>query len=183
MDKSLALLEFNPITTGYIVVDKLLKTFSVDLIRHNRICPGALLSILSGNTEDINEIVQFCTENKIRCQSILNISEEIISYIDKNTLKKANNSAPIVNIGIFETRHCLHAIKAADVMIKASAIQVEKLDFSLGLYGKGLLIISGNISDLKSAIKMAEQFVPEHDIMQSAIIPNVAPELIDRRFL
>lgn len=183
MDKSLALLEFNPITTGYIVVDKLLKTFSVNLIRHNRICPGALLSILSGNTEDINEIIEICTKNKIRCQSILNISEEIISYIDKNTLRKANKLNPIVNIGIFETRHCLHAIKAADIMIKTSAVQIEKLDFSLGLYGKGLLIISGSISDLKSAIEMASEHVPEHDLLENAIIPNVASELINRRFL
>lgn len=197
MNKSLALLEFNPITNSYIIVDKILKTFSVDLIRHNRICPGALLSILSGNTEDIKQIIQYSRELNIRNQCILNISHEIIKYISKINFedeetrlgsrhpKDDHNRAHqrIVNIGIVEGKHCIHAIKAADIMLKTSDLRIVKLDFSLGLYGKGFLMVSGGISEIESAIAKVMEEIPKQMISKSAVIANISPELLDRRFL
>lgn len=197
MNKSLALLEFNPITDAYIIVDKILKTFSVELIRHNKICPGALLSILSGNTEDIKQIIQYSKEINIRNQCILNISHEIIKYISRISLEQeeAQEGADhekafhhphfekIINVGIIEGRHCIHAIKAADIMLKTSDLKIVKLDFSLGLYGKGFLMVSGGISEIESAIAKVIEEIPKQEISKNAVIANISPELLDRRFL
>lgn len=197
MNKSLALLEFNPITDAYIIVDKILKTFSVELIRHNKICPGALLSILSGNTEDIKQIIQYSKEINIRNQCILNISHEIIKYISRISLEQeeAQEGADhekafhhphfekVINVGIIEGRHCIHAIKAADIMLKTSDLKIVKLDFSLGLYGKGFLMVSGGISEIESAIAKVMEEIPKQEISKNAVIANISPELLDRRFL
>jgi microcompartment protein CcmL/EutN len=60
------------------------------------------------------------------------------------------------DIGVIETMSALSSIQAADIAVKASNIRLIEVRIARGLGGKGFVLLTGEISAVKNAIKACE---------------------------
>lgn len=175
MSKSVCLLEFHSISKAFSTLNDILLRHTVKIFLDKKICPGRYIILFEGNENDIKEISDNIYGAKgVLCQIINSISEELINVLKKKSVPKFNKS-----IGIFEFVHTIDAIKLADIAIKQSGITINKIDFSLGLFGKGIIYCSGNISNLEDFKKYILENCSDKDIIGLEIILRPCEELIN----
>ncbi len=167
MYTSLALIQFKSISVGYFSLDKILKTLPVEILKITNVCPGALFIVLSGVESDILSCKQICENINCHFQKIDNVNENVIDLI-----KHRHNKIPTYkNVAIIETTKCIDAFKIADLCLKNNSIEVFRLDYMLGLFGKGVLFLSGNLSELNSSVDKIKQSIKDKKILNISIIP------------
>ncbi len=166
---SLALLQFKNISLGYISVDKLIKSTPVEVLKISNICPGALFVALSGNESDVADCEILAKDFDCLFQKIDNLNEDIKSLIKSNKRKKPSYN----NVAIIETKKCVDAFVAADTCLKYSSVEVFRFDYQIGLFGKGVVFISGGIDDINAAIEKVETSLNKDKIANIALIPAV----------
>ncbi len=173
--KSICLLEFKNISSALSILNDLLLKFPVQIFMNRRICPGRYIILLEGNESDVEECVKYSSALKTVCSKpIHSISDEVISTLKKKTLPKSGDS-----IAVFEFIHAIDAIRMADLGIKKDGVIINKIDFSIGLFGKGLLFCSGNNAELNNFKNSVLDFLPEKDIIGLEIISRPCQELIN----
>ena len=64
MKRSLILLEFKNISTGFFVLDEITKNFNVDIEILRLLCPGRYMIICSGNQGEIENLRKYINEIK-----------------------------------------------------------------------------------------------------------------------
>ncbi|OLR65527.1 BMC domain-containing protein [Peptoniphilus porci] len=173
MLSSFLLAEFQSIATGYKEMNNILLNYPVDLFLSKNICPGRMLFIFNGNESDILEIDKYFKSKKISSIYILNIHEEIIEKI--NTTKKPTN---ISSFMICEFKNSICAMKASDLCVKEANIELVKLEFRIGLFGKSISVFNGLLSSLQSSKIAILDNLSNNDIVAIEIIENPVGELI-----
>ena len=79
---------------------------------------------------------------------------------------------------ICEFKNSISAIKASDLCLKESNISLVKIHFQIGLFGKGITILSGLLSGLENSKKIILDNFSNRDIIALEIIENPVGELI-----
>ena len=79
---------------------------------------------------------------------------------------------------ICEFKNSISAIKASDLCLKASGVSIIKIHFQVGLFGKGILILSGLLSSLENSKETILNNFSDKEIIALEIIENPVEELI-----
>ncbi len=166
---SLALLQFKNISLGYFSVDKLVKSTPVEILKISNICPGALFVVLSGSESDIANCETLAKNFDCIFQKIDNLNEDIKNLIKSNKKRKPSYN----NVAIIETKKCVDAFVAADTCLKYTSVELFRFDYQIGLFGKGVVFISGGIDDINAAIEKIEASLNKDKITNIALIPAV----------
>lgn len=173
MLSSFSLVEFESIAKGYKEMNNIILNYPVSLFLSRNVCPGRMIFIFKGNESDILEIDKYFKSKNFSSIYILNIQEEIIEKI--NTVNKTKN---ISSLMICEFKNSIYAMKASDLCIKEANIDLIKLEFRIGLFGKSISVFSGLLSNLQSSkTKILDNF-SNKDIVAIEIIENPVGELI-----
>lgn len=173
MDSSYLLVEFSSIAIGYKEVNFIILNYPVELFMTKNICPGHILFIFKGGDHDVLEIKKYLREKNISTIPVLNIHEDIMKRI--NTSDK---SLKISSLMICEFKNSISAIKASDLCLKESNISLVKIHFQIGLFGKGITILSGLLSGLENSKKIILDNFSNKGIIALEIIENPVGELI-----
>ena len=87
----------------------------------------------------------------------------------------------VKSIGAIETISALTAIKAGDIAVKASNVKLIETRIAKGLGGKGFLILTGEISAVKSAIKSClNELEDSGSIISTSVISSPHKSLIEK---
>ncbi|WP_343121156.1 BMC domain-containing protein [Intestinimonas butyriciproducens] len=87
----------------------------------------------------------------------------------------------IASIGVIETMTALTAVEAGDYAAKAANVRLMEIRIARGLGGKGFVILTGEVSAVRSAVKAAmNQLEETGDITSSSVIASPHPGLIDK---
>ncbi len=156
MKKAIGLVELKSTPIGIQTADEMVKAANVELVLANPVCPGKYMIVVSGDVGAVKNSVErgksiadvFLVESHI----INNVSPQVLVAI-----AGATDIKDLKSIGVIETISALTIIKAADIAVKASNIQLIEVRIAKGLGGKGFLIMTGEISSVKSAIKSCEK--------------------------
>lgn len=182
MEKSLGLIELKSIPIGIKVADEMLKSGKVELVLATPICPGKYIVMISGKLGDVKASVKtgevvgdtFIVQTHI----LPNINEAIIPAISGTA-----EVSEIKSLGIIETISALTSIQAGDIAVKASKVQLIEIRIARGLGGKGFMIITGEISSVKSAINSClNQLKDSGSITSYSIISSPHKDLINSIF-
>ena len=150
MKKAIGLVELKSTPIGIQTADEMVKAANVELVLANPVCPGKYMIVVSGDVGAVKNSVErgksiadvFLVESHI----INNVSPQVLVAI-----AGATDIKDLKSIGAIETISALTIIKAADIAVKASNVQLIEVRIAKGLGGKGFLIMTGEISSVKSA--------------------------------
>jgi len=151
MKKSLGLIELKSIPMGIKVADEMLKSANIEIIFSTPICPGKYVIMIIGKIGDVKAAVKvgesiaemFLVESHV----LANIDEAVIPAFSGTCDVKE-----IKSIGVIETISAISAVIAGDIAVKSSKVEVIDIRIARGLGGKGIMMITGEVSSVKMAI-------------------------------
>lgn len=180
MKKAIGLIELKSIPIGIQTADEMLKSANVELILANPICPGKYMILISGEVGAVNNSIQ----RGINVADVFLVESHIINNVHEDVLiavSGVSDVTDIKSIGAIETISALTAIKAADIAVKSSNIKLLEVRVAKGLGGKGFLIMTGEISSIKSAVKSCENELGKMgEITSTSVIASPHKSLIDK---
>lgn len=179
---SLGLIELRSVARGLKTTDEMLKSADVEIIMSSSICPGKYVILVSGNVGSVKNAV----ETGIRIADSFLVKSSIITNLDERViqaLSSTNMLKEIKSIGVIETRTALASIKAADVAVKASNVELIDIKIKIGLGGKGIVILTGEFSAIKSAAQAClNEFKSTKEVVDISVMSSPHKDLINKLF-
>lgn len=179
MGIAIGLLELKSIARGFLVADTCLKTAPIEL--HVRTtCPGKSLLIMSGEISAVQSAVEAgnISGNEFVINNLVlgNLHPDVIPALSGVATIKTQET-----LGIIETFSISSAIKAADIMAKASQVQLLDIRPGQGLGGKSFALLAGKVGDVEAAVEAAKQYLSETgDLVDAVVIPAPHRDLWDQ---
>lgn len=159
MKKSLILLEFKNISTGFFVLDEITKNFNVNMEILKLLCPGRYMIICSGNQGEIESLRKYVTEIKEN-EKHKYITERLVSGVDEDLMKKINKSVKfsdsVKSLGVLEFSNTVQAIETADFIEDESPVEILTIKIGLGMCNKGVILFEGDTSSVVNIVNRIE---------------------------
>ncbi len=170
------------IATGIKTADEMLKSADVELIMSSPICPGKYVILVSGNVGSVKNAV----ETGIRTADIFLVESHIINNLDDKVIPALSATTEIKEmkaLGVIETISALTSVKAGDIAVKASSVELIEIRIARGLGGKGFVVLTGELSSVKSAVQTClNELKDGGEIVSTSVIPSPHPGLIPKLF-
>lgn len=164
MGKSIGLLELKSIPVGIETADAVLKAANVELLTATPTCPGKYVIIICGAVGAVKSAM----ESGRQTAGIYLVGHHTINNVH-------------ASIGVIETMTALTAVEAGDYAAKAANVRLMEIRIARGLGGNGFVILTGEVSAVRSAVKAAmNQLEETGDITSSSVIASPHPGLIDK---
>jgi len=166
LKKAVGFMEFKSIPKGIESTDEMLKSGNVELMMASPLCPGKYVSIISGDVD----AVEASLKNGERIGGIYVLETEILPNIHPDVLPAmlgVGEISELKALGIMETINAISSVRIADICIKASNVQIVEIRIARGLGGKGFVLITGEISSVKTAIETAKAQMIEGGLITS----------------
>ena len=180
MKKAIGLIEIKSIPIGIETADEMLKSANVELIMANPICPGKYIILITGDVGSVKSAV----ESGKKIAGIFLVESYVINNIHEDVLVSLTGFTEIDNIksiGAIETISALTAIKAGDIVVKSSNVKLIETRIAKGLGGKGFLILTGEVSAVKSAVKSClNELSKSGSIISTSVVSSPHKSLIEK---
>ena len=169
--EALGMLELSSIAVAYQVEDAMLKAADVDLLVARTICSGKYIVMVGGQVASVNSSVR---EGKAVSREAL-IDELVIPNIDQRvfpaitggvTLREQDKDA----LGILEAFSVTSIIEGADAAVKAADVTLFRIHVAMAIGGKGFLMLTGEVSDVESAIEAGAREIGRRGLLVSKVV-------------
>ena len=176
---SVGVVELKSIAKGIEACDDALKSAGIRLVTAHTACPGKYEIILTGELADVQTAVERIkngySDSVIDAVMLGRIDETVVHALlgtETTTRREA--------IGIMETFSAASAVKAADTAVKTADVEIYDLRLSRGQGGKGVVIITGQVSDVTSAVEAGTAYAKSQGLLHgSSVLANPHPEVSD----
>ena len=177
--KAVGAIELSSIGVGYRVQDSVLKAAQVDVYVARTICSGKYLLVFGGGVSNveagIDTAIQVGGDAVIDSLTVANVFEGVFPAMGQSVVLQPNE---IGALGIVETFSAVSALVAADHAGKAARVTLFRLHLAMAMGGKGLLLMTGSVSDVTAAVQAATDAVRKRGLLVSeTIIPRPNREL------
>ena len=177
MELSISVVELNSIAHGIETADTMLKAGRVELAFAKPVCPGKFIVMIHGDIGAVNAAV--AAGRVTGGGSIIN--HVIILRVHPGLLPALNGTTEVPNLsalGVVEYFDITSAVLGADSVAKASQVSLIEVRLGMGIGGKSFFKICGQVSDVQSALNVAQGQAQERGtIVASCIIPSPSPAL------
>lgn len=178
MLKALGIIEFSSIARGIEAGDKMVKAALVEVVTLRHICPGKFMIILSGELEAVRESVDAIIEGDkgkvVESALISNPHVELTL-----SLRKSPRRGDIGAIGVFETSTVVSSLVALDLALKSASVSRVKLVIGNGIGGKSYFVVTGAVSSVEEAIKIAASSISPRKLVYSTVIPSPGEDIVN----
>ncbi|MDR3232663.1 MAG: BMC domain-containing protein [Planctomycetaceae bacterium] len=179
MSKSVGAIELSSIAAGYKVQDAMLKAASIEILVARTICSGKYFIVFSGTISDVEAAMETAVSQGADAlvDSVIaaNLYEGIFPALSQSVVLNADETGAL---GVIETFSGVSAITAADAAGKAANVTLFRLHVAMALGGKGLLLMTGSVSDVTAAVEAAADKVRKEGLLVAdLVIPRPNPEL------
>ena len=175
MRKAVGFVEIKSIPVGIQTADEMVKAGNVELLLSTPICPGKYVIIVGGHVGPVKAAM-----SKAELVSgIYLIDTHILDNIREEVLPAIAGVTPtqqIQAVGAIETISAL----TADTAVKASKVSIVDLRIARGLGGKGYLVITGEVSSVRSAVNAClAKLGISGEVTSTSIIPRPHPQIVE----
>lgn len=146
----------------------------VRLISAHPSCPGKYEILLTGNLSD----VQTALERVRSFYGSYIVDAVLMGRIDESVVKAlmgAQTAVATGALGIVETFSAASAIKAADTAVKTSKVEILDLRVSRGMGGKGVVMLTGEVSDVTAAVEAGGDYAKQQGAVLQQLGHGRAP--------
>jgi microcompartment protein CcmL/EutN len=103
-----------------------------------------------------------------------NIAPEVVSALSCTGEQQPGNA-----VGVIETYSAASAVVAADTAVKASQVTIMEVRLAMGLGGKAICLLSGDVASVQAAVSSASAAVAETGLLvRQVVISGISPELL-----
>jgi len=175
-------LETSSIAQGAVAGDAMVKTAEVELLQACPISPGKYWVLIGGEVATVRASFQrgleVAADTLLDSLFIPQIHAMVLPAL-AGTVAAADHDA----LGVIETLTAAAAIVAADRAAKAADVLLRDLRLANGLGGKGVLFLSGDVSNVQAAIAAGRELAQAHGLLARAVvIPRLHPQMKQRVF-
>jgi microcompartment protein CcmL/EutN len=179
--RSIGALEFSCIGLGFEAQDELLKAASVELLIARTICSGKYLVVVGGAVSDVQTAVraglQKGDEAVIDHMIIANAHDSLFPALGQSVVLGPGDAGAL---GVIETFSGTSVLAAADAAAKAANVVVFRIHVAMALGGKGLLLMTGSVADVRAGVQAGTKPVRERGMLVSqVVIPRPSRELFE----
>lgn len=177
MGKAIGVIEFRSIGKGIEATDAMTKRADVQIIDNRMICIGKYFVIVTGEVAALKDAID---EGEYIAGDTL-IGSKVIPSVADGVLEKVNakfDSSDIDALGIFETKDLSSGVYGANYIKKSSNVELLKISLTLGLGGKAIVLFTGDVASVNSALSVAKEKVSPEKVVSAINIPSPSKELI-----
>ena len=176
----IGLLELCSVARGVEVADSVLWEADVELLFSEPIQPGKYVLLFSGSVQDVGSALRRGAElagtdlvDQLHIQQV----HPQVEVALRRRGGKINGEMDA--IGVVETKTVASSIQAADVALKTATVDLFDLRIANGLGGKSFLGLTGEVSDVRSAVTAGARHAQEAgQLARDVVIPRPHPELV-----
>ena len=177
--KAVGAIEFSSVGIGYLAQDEMLKSGTVDMLIARTICSGKYLVVVGGTVSDVEASVEagikIGTSAVIDELTVANIHEAVFPALGQSVVLHAEDMGAL---GVVETFSGVSILAAADAAAKAARVIIFRIHIAMALGGKGLLLMTGTVSDVRAGVDAAAEEARSRGLLVSEIvIPRPSKEL------
>jgi microcompartment protein CcmL/EutN len=177
--KAIGAIEFSSVGLGYMAQDEMLKAGSVNQIIARTICSGKYLVIVGGSVSDVE--ASLAAGVKVGSSAVIdelmipNVHDSLFAALGQSVALKPEEAGAL---GVIETFSGVSILAAADRAAKAARVTVFRIHVAMALGGKGLLLLTGTVSDVRAGIDAAADEARERGMLVAEIVlPRPSKEL------
>lgn len=177
--ESLGVIEVNSVAAGIEAGDNMIKTANVSLVAAQAVCAGKYIILVRGDVSAVKSSVEAGREtagsNLVDSLVIASVHPQVFQAINATSEVTANQA-----VGVIETYSLASCILSADEAAKSANVTLIELRLGRGLGGKSYLILTGDVSAVREAVR-AGIAIPASEgmVARTAIIPAPHPDLMN----
>ena len=176
MGKAIGMVELNSIARGIETGDFMVKAAQVELLQSCSICPGKYIVIVGGETAAVTASLAVGKEKSgerlVDSLLIPGVHPQLLPAIGMTS--KVDE---IEAVGVMEFCSAASAIMAADTAVKTAAVTLIEVRVGNIIGGKGYVILTGDIGDVREAVAAAEKNAKR--MVESAVIPRPSSAVVE----
>lgn len=177
---AIAAIETSSIAQGIVVVDSMVKTAEIDVVEASMLSPGRYWIVIGGDVAPVRAShrrgVEIAADTLLDQLFIPQLHEGVLPAL-RGTVGLNEDDA----FGVIETLTAASAIVAADAAAKAANITLRDVRLANGIGGKGIVTLSGRVSDVQAAIEAGREDARKRGLLARAVvIPRLDPRLRSR---
>lgn len=180
MALAIAAIETSSIAQGVVAGDAMLKVAPVELLTASTLSPGKFCVVVSGEVA----AVRASSARGIAVAAETLLDSLLIPQLDPQVLPALRGVGPVRDddaLGVLETHTAVSAIQAADLAVKAARVWLRDLRLANGLGGKGIVMLSGAVSDVEAAVAAGRADALRRGLLaRSVVIPRLHADLRSR---
>ena len=182
MNVAIAAIETSSIAQGAVVADAMVKTAEVELLQASTLSPGKFWVLVGGEVATVR--AAFRRGCEVAAETLLD--SLLIPQLHAMVLPALAGTAAAVDhdaLGVIETLSAASAIVAADRAAKAAAVTLRELRLANGLGGKGVLYLTGDVSNVQAAVEAGRAEAQGKGLLaRTVVIPRLHRQLKARLF-
>lgn len=169
MKQAIGFIEFKSIPIGIEATDQMLKAGNVDLISATPLCPGKYVTLIAGDVGAVRSSIK----DGEQAGGIHMLESHVIPNIHRDVLPALMGAVEVKDVkslGIIETINAISSIVVADTAVKASNVQLIEVRLARGLGGKAFVLLTGEVSSVKTAVRSAEAAMADYGVITSTSV-------------
>ena len=166
---AVGVIEIRSIAKGIEACDDALKSANIRLVSAHPSCPGKYEMILTGPLSDVQTSLERVRDTYGRYV----IDAVLMGRIDETVVRAllgGQNAKAEGALGVIETFSASSAIKAADTAVKTSKVEIYDLRVSRGMGGKGMVLLTGEVSDVTAAVEAGSLYAKDQGLFASSSV-------------
>jgi microcompartment protein CcmL/EutN len=182
MNVAIAAVETSSIAQGTVAADAMVKTAEVEILEVGPLSPGKFWVLIGGEVAPVRasfrRALEVAAETVLDSLFIPQLHEGVLPAL-RGTCAPHDDDA----LGVIETLSAASAIVAADRAVKAAEVRLRDLRLANGIGGKGVLWLTGAVSDVQAAVDAGRAEALEKGLLsRSIVIPRLHEQLKQRLF-
>jgi microcompartment protein CcmL/EutN len=175
----IGLLELSSVARGVATADAVLWQAEVDLLFASPVQPGKYVMLFSGSVRDVESALERGAE-AAGCDLVDRLHIQQVDPQVEQALRRSGGhvDGALDAIGVVETTTVASSIIAADLALKAATVDLLDLRIANGLGGKCFFTLTGEVSDVRSAVAAGATNADESGhLTRQVVIPRPHAEL------
>jgi len=177
---AIALIEFASVAAGAFAADKMVKRSPIDLLHVGTVQPGKFVILVGGGTAEVEESylagMQAASSDVLDEVLLPDVHSQVLNAIEGKRKFDEYNS-----LAVLETSTLAAILRATDAAAKGATIKVAELRLANGLGGRGLAMLTGELSDVEAAAEIATLALAGREVtLCHSIVSNVHEQYASR---
>lgn len=177
---SIGLLELSSVARGVEVADSVLWSARVEMLFAAPVQPGKYVMLFTGSVQDVRsaarEGAETAAADLVDSLVIPQLHEQVIPMLRRNG---GRIHGEFDAIGVIETTTVASSIVACDTALKTASVDLIDLRIANGLGGKSFFLLTGEVSDVRSAVQAGARTASERGLLaRDVVIARPHPELV-----
>ena len=166
---AIAAVETSSIAQGWVTADAMVKEAEVEVLASTTLSPGRYWILIGGDVAEVRSAHRRGVE--VAGDALLD--QLLIPQLDQAVLPALRGTVPASDddaVGVLETLTAASAVVAADRAAKAARIVVRDVRLANGIGGKGIVVVSGPVSEVQAAISEGQSEARTRGLLARAVV-------------